>query len=47
MRIANHGSGRRVAENGRLQALAFFEDPLTWGLIGIASVVGAWRGDGK
>ena len=26
---------------------AFFEDPLTWGLIGVASVVGSWRGDGK
>jgi hypothetical protein len=26
---------------------AFFEDPLTWGLIGVASVVGTWRGDGR
>jgi hypothetical protein len=26
---------------------AFFEDPLTWGLVGVASVVGTWRGDGR
>jgi hypothetical protein len=26
---------------------AFFEDPTTWGLFGLASVVGAWRGAGR
>ena len=26
---------------------AFFEDPTTWGLLGLASVVGAWRGAGR
>ena len=26
---------------------AFFEDPTTWALFGVASVVGAWRGDGR
>lgn len=26
---------------------AFFEDPTTWALLGLASVVGAWRGAGR
>jgi hypothetical protein len=23
---------------------AFFEDPMMWGLLGLAALVGAWRG---
>jgi O-antigen ligase len=26
---------------------AFFEDPLTWGALGLSALVAAWRGDGR